>query len=281
MLSVHGRRADGFHELTSLVAPLEFGDELEVRINEFASDTLVSEGSNVPMDDSNLVLQAARAFRRESGCGETFDFRLSKRIPVGAGLGGGSSDAVAALKGIDVLLGTKMSPGRLRDIAASLGSDCPFFVDAAPALMRGRGELVEPVDRAMASRLAGQRLVLFRPDFAVDTGWAYKQLAASPERYEAKALTDSRLRMHKEGGDLGDLMHNGFEEVVGRKFLAIPCLLDILRGRAYRSMMSGSGSACFALVDNSGQAAEIKQVCLNCWGESMFWVETSLSGQKM
>lgn len=281
MLSVHGGRSDGFHELTSVVAALEFADELELRINGLHSDSLVSDGQTVPLDDSNLVLQAARLFRRQTGRDDYFDFSLSKRIPVGAGLGGGSSDAVAALKGMDELSGTELGHAQLREIAAILGSDCAFFVDAAPALMRGRGELIEPLSPAISSRLAGQRLVLFRPDFGIDTGWAYRQLAASPERYEDKILAENHLHALDAGGGLGGLLHNVFEPIVGRKFLAIPCLLEILRGCGYPCLMSGSGSACFALVDDERQVAEIKQACFKCWGESTFWVETSLSGQKM
>jgi len=270
MLSVHGRRADGFHDLTSLVVPLKFGDELALKINGSRSDALVGDGEAVPLDESNLVLQAARLFRRESGRSETFDFRLNKRIPVGAGLGGGSSDAVAALKGMDALLGTGMSPVKLRELAAALGSDCPFFVDPAPALMRGRGEQVEPVAPTIASRLVGRRLVLFRPDFAINTAWAYGQLALLPELYESEASAGARLRAFEAGGGFDGLLHNVFEEIVGKKFMAIPCLLDIFRDNGYNCVMSGSGSACFALVENSGQAAEMHRSCLNCWGESTF-----------
>jgi 4-diphosphocytidyl-2-C-methyl-D-erythritol kinase len=281
MLSVHGRRGDGFHELTSLVAALEFGDELDLRINDRQCDRLECDGQSVPLDDSNLVLQAAELFRRESGLQQCFDFRLKKRIPVGAGLGGGSSDAVAALKGMNALLDAELESERLRELASSLGSDCPFFVDATPALMRGRGERIEPLAEMTASRLAGQRLVLFRPDFPVDTAWAYRQLASKSESYESKASGERRLKALHGGGDLGDLLHNVFEDVVGRKYVAIPCLLEILREKGYRAMMSGSGSACFALVDESAQDKAIKEICFDCWGESTFWVETSLAEQKM
>ena len=281
MLSVQGRRADGFHDLTSLVAPLEFGDELELRLSGGPSDSLVVEGQSVPLDGSNLVLKAAQAFREKTGRAETFDFRLKKRIPAGAGLGGGSSDAVAALKGMDALLGTGLGPAALREVAADLGSDCPFFVDAAPTFMRGRGERLERVDEAVSERLAGQRLLLFRPGFGVETAWAYRRLAAHPEGYEPASLAEAHLRAFRDGGELSAVMRNGFEAVVGRKFLAIPCLLAILQDRGFRCMMSGSGSACFALVEDDAQVAEMTRIVLNCWGESTFWVETSLLGQKM
>lgn len=147
--------------------------------------------------------------------------------------------------------------------------------------MRGRGESVEPVAPSLSSRLAGQRLVLFRPDFGVDTAWAYARLAASPQDYEPEDLAHERLHALHHGGRLEEVLKNGFEASVGRKFLAIPCLLERLRRRGYACMMSGSGSACFALVDNEGQAAEISAICRKCWGGGIFWVETSLIEGKM
>ncbi|WP_233246180.1 4-(cytidine 5'-diphospho)-2-C-methyl-D-erythritol kinase [Coraliomargarita sinensis] len=281
MLSVHGRRPDGFHELTSLVAALEFGDELEIRRNGREQDTLLSEGEDVPQDDTNLVLQAARLFRRECAHEQYFDFRLNKQIPVGAGLGGGSSDAVAALKGMNALLETGFSREKIREMASTLGSDCPFFVDATPSLMRGRGEVLEPIDPYLFNRLAGQRLVLFRPDFGINTAWAYGRLASMPELYEGHAIAETRLREFSRRGNWDDMLANVFEEIVGEKFLAIPSLLEILGKRGYKCMMSGSGSACFALVDGKEQALEIKEVCQECWGPNIFWVETSLTEQKM
>lgn len=277
MLSVHGRREDGFHELTSMIVALGFGDELELRVNGMKADTLVSDGAQVPVDETNLVLRAARLFRECSGRRECFDFRLRKRIPVGAGLGGGSSDAVAALKGMDALLQTRMGGEKLRELASLLGSDCAFFVDAAPAVMTGRGEQLEALDPQAAARLSGQRVVLFRPSFAVDTGWAYGRLAARPRSYEAKALAEARLAAFSAGGCWKDLLLNVFEEIVGEKFLALPCLLEKLRAQGFLCMMSGSGSACFALVASDEEAAALSATCRHAWGEDIFWVETSFT----
>lgn len=281
MLSVHGRREDDFHELTSMVAALGFGDELDLRVNGLEADTLVSDGAEVPLDGSNLVLRAARLFRERSGRSECFDFRLMKRIPVGAGLGGGSSDAVSALKGMDALLQTRMGGETLRELASSLGSDCPFFVDAAPAVMTGRGELLEAVDPAVSARLTGQRVVIFRPGFAVDTGWAYARLAVQPEFYEENTLAEARLSAFSAGGSWGDLLQNVFEAIVGQKFLALPCLLGKLRAQGVLCMMSGSGSACFALVASDEEAAALSETCRKAWGEDIFWVETSFAERKI
>jgi len=277
MLSVHGRREDGFHELTSVIMALDFGDELELRLNRETTDTLVCDNSALPLGASNLVLQAARHFREATGRTESFDFSLKKRTPVGAGLGGGSSDGVAALKGMDRLLGTNFGGHQLRELAASLGSDCPFFVDAAPAVMTGRGESIEPLPNTVTDKISGQRLVLFRPDFGINTAWAYGKLAAMPEPYEPKAMAAARLSVFYGNGGLDELLFNSFEQAIGQKFLAIRCLLEILRSKGYRCLMSGSGSACFAIVDGDDEAADIKATCQESWGPNIFWVETSLA----
>lgn len=281
MLSVHGRREDGFHELTSVIAAVDFGDELAIRLNDEAIDSLVCDHPALPLDASNLVLQAARRFREATGLTESFDFCLKKRTPVGAGLGGGSSDGVAALKGMDRLLGTKLGGDRLRALAATLGSDCPFFVDAAPAVMTGRGEHIEPLPGTAAAKISGQRLVLFRPDFGINTAWAYGELAAMAEPYERKDAAEARLSAFFGNGTLDGLLFNSFEQAIGQKYLAISSLLEILRSKGCRCLMSGSGSACFAIVKSDEEAADLKAICQDSWGTRIFWVETSLSEKNM
>ncbi|MGB1127902.1 MAG: 4-(cytidine 5'-diphospho)-2-C-methyl-D-erythritol kinase [Opitutales bacterium] len=277
MLSVHGRREDGFHELTSLVVALDFGDCLEARISENPEDGLTADGVEVPLDRSNLILQAAERYRAAAGCKHSFEFNLKKRIPVGAGLGGGSSDAVAAIKLMHALSGHTIDHSALLSLAADLGSDCPFFVEQAPALMRGRGEVLEPLDDALAEGLKGQSLLLFRPNFGIETAWAYEQLAARPELYyEAEERAVDRIDDFRSSGDFKGLLHNVFEQAVGRKYLAIPTLLEGLRAKGYNCLMSGSGSCCFALLDGGMNRSEIIEISRKCWGDSIFWVETSI-----
>jgi 4-diphosphocytidyl-2-C-methyl-D-erythritol kinase len=277
-LSVHGRRPDGFHALTSLIVGVDFGDSLEIREIDASCDRLICEDSALPKDDSNLVLKAARLFRQRVGEERHFEFRLIKRIPVGAGLGGGSSDVVAALKGLDALTGRPLGREGLLKLAAELGSDCPFFVDARPALMRGRGEVLELLDEALAARLRGRRLVLFRPPFGVDTRWAYTQLAKAPDQnYTPEARALKSFADFQRGVPIDVLLSNSFEAVVGRKYIALPALLETLRQAGCRCLMSGSGSCCFALPQTDRDVGEIEMICRNCWGEGIFWVETSIS----
>jgi 4-diphosphocytidyl-2-C-methyl-D-erythritol kinase len=285
MLSVHGRRADGFHALTSLVVALDFGDILSVKLSR-SGDVLRCSDPAVPLGPDNLILKAAAAFRTHLiGSGQaqlgqdfTFEFDLDKHIPMAAGLGGGSGNAVVALRGINQLLGKPLTDAALFKIAAGLGSDCPFFIEARPVLMRGRGEIIEPLDTAVVARLKGARLVLFRPSFGVDTAGAYGRLAGgAPGSYEAEPHALARLERFCAGGALSELLFNSFEGPVGAKYLAISVLLEDLRAAGVDCLMSGSGSCCFALLHESGPCAEqIGQMVRNAWGDTVFWVETSI-----
>lgn len=277
MLSVHGPRPDGYHALTSVVAPLTFGDRLEAGLASSAPDRLACDVAEVPTGGSNLILRAADRFRRASGLPLSFDFKLEKRIPVGAGLGGGSSNAAAALKLMNELAGYPLDRRVLLDLAAELGSDCPFFIDAKGARMAGRGERVEVLPEAALERLRGQRIALFRPPFGISTAWAYanfRELGAGA--FEDEAAADSRLHDYLAGGPLRDLLFNSFEPCVGRKYLAIPCLLEALRAAGHDCLMSGSGSCCFALVDCDRELTVLKRACEDAWGRDVFFVESWL-----
>ena len=202
MLSVHPRRADGFHELTSLIVPLDFGDTLHVGLRD-ACDQLTCSDPAVPIGAQNLVLRAAVCFRERLGRAVYFEFHLDKRIPMGAGLGGGSGNAVVALKGMNSLLGDPLPLIVLYELAAQLGSDCPFFVEQQPAIMRGRGERLEALPEAVAARLRGQGILLFQPEFPVATGWAYAQLVeGAPDSYKRRKLRMNVLMLIRTGRSL-------------------------------------------------------------------------------
>ena len=154
-LAVTGRRGDGFHELVSVVAPISVGDTLEVTAAE-AGFSLSCDDPDLPTDGSNLVMKAAEMFRRKSGWKGGAEFRLQKRVPSGAGLGGGSSDAMGALRALNRLSGELLDPAALQEVAAEIGSDCPLFLHDGPVVMRGRGELIELND-GIAATLRGRR----------------------------------------------------------------------------------------------------------------------------
>lgn len=278
MLSVQGPRSDGFHALTSVMAALSFGDRLEVSLGAGSADTLHCDDAEVPTGDDNLIVRAAQLFRRESGIREYFAFDLEKRIPMGAGLGGGSANAAVALNAMNELAGAPFAREKLLEMAAVLGSDCPFFIGAQSARVSGRGDVIEPLPDSVRQRLAGQRIALFRPPFGVPTVWAYGRLrAGAPGSYESAGVAEGRMERFLAGGPLRDLLFNSFEAPVGAKYLAIPCLLEELRALGYACLMSGSGSCCFALLEDGTDLALLKERCEHAWGIDAFFIESCLA----
>lgn len=277
-LAVTGRRADGYHELVSVVAPLTFGDELAAETGGERPETgtqfsLACDDPQVPVDGSNLVLKAAEAFAVATGWRTAVSFRLTKRIPVGAGLGGGSSNAIAALRALNQLTGAGLGHDALLALAAGLGSDCPLFLAGGPVVMRGRGEQVEALPAGAARRLHDRSVLLFKPGFGVSTEWDYERMAAgAPGSYLPAAEAGRRLAAWIAGeADTAELLFNNLETVVFRKYLALPVLLDRLRTRfGLAPRMSGSGSACFALLPAGAPVAEISAAIVDAWGPVSF-----------
>lgn len=286
-LAVTGRRADGFHDLVSLAAPLEFGDELEAWAEEPASGgdgaagrfRLECAAAEVPLDGTNLILRAARLFAETTGWAGGARFRLTKRIPVGAGLGGGSSNAVAALRALQELSGRRAEAAQLAAMAAALGSDCALFLRGAPVVMRGRGERVETLPAAAAARLCGRRVLVFKPGFGIGTPWAYARMVARGGDYVAAGAAEQRLAAWLQSdAPAEEILFNNMEPVAFEKYVALPVLLAGLRrefGLAPR--MSGSGSACFVLLGDGEDAAPVAARIRSAWGDAATVVETRLA----
>lgn len=281
-LAVTGRRPDGFHNLVSLVVTLDFGDTL--RVEPAARMELVCDDPSVPADGTNLVLKAAEAFVKSTGWKGGARFTLEKRVPAGAGLGGGSSDAAAALLALNRMAGEAfaLNETRLAEVAASVGSDCPLFLAGGPLVMRGRGERLEALPTLAVGRLAGRRVLVFKPGFGIATPWAYGRLAAgAPGSYLAADEAEARLRVWIDdaGAPAERLLFNSMEPPAFRKFPALPLLLEELRGEfGFAVGMSGSGSACFALLPEGADAAPAMGRVRLEWGGSAFVREARIAG---
>ncbi len=289
-LAITGRRADGFHDLVSVVAPLAFGDELTAEDGERRTEdggprtegagrfTLACDAADVPLDETNLVLRAAQLFATTTGWSGAAHFRLTKRIPMGAGLGGGSSNAVAAMRALNQLAGGRASEAQLEAMAAQLGSDCVLFLRDAPVVMRGRGEQVESLAAAAATRVRGRRVLVFKPSFGIATPWAYGRMIARGGDYLPAADAEARLAAWiASDAPAEELLFNNMEPAAFEKFVALPVLLQKLREEFGLSpRMSGSGSACFALLRDDQPAAPIITRIRAAWGESACVFETRL-----
>ena len=261
-LAITGRRADGFHELVSVVAPVDWSDELTVSLTDSAEISFECDDPRVPLGSENLVVRAVQAYRNATGWSRGVHLNLSKRLPMGAGLGGGSSDAAMALRAVDALAGKLVGEHRLRELAVDVGSDCPFFLLGGAGVMRGRGESLQALPDSVVSRLRGTRLLLFKPAFGVNTAWAYGRMAgAAPSMYTAPADAERRLAAwcHDDASDLEAFCFNGMEPAVFSKYVAMPTLFKLLENQyGKHPRMSGSGSACFVILktDDDSHALE-------------------------
>jgi 4-diphosphocytidyl-2-C-methyl-D-erythritol kinase len=279
-LAITGRRDDGFHNLVSVVTPVEFGDTLTVEPGE-SEFTLACDEPALDTGDTNLIIQAAWAFRRETGWTGGARFLLNKRIPMGAGLGGGSSNATMALIGLNRLAGEPLSREALGVLAAQLGSDCALFLQAGPVVMRGRGETVQPLPPQAADRISGRRVLIFKPAFGINTAWAYRRLAtASPSLYLAAPEAEIKLAdwIEHASAPAEELLFNNMEPPAFEKYLLLPVVLERLRevyGLAPR--MSGSGSACYALLPEGAPVDAIQCTIVDLMGRDVFLAETRLA----
>jgi 4-diphosphocytidyl-2-C-methyl-D-erythritol kinase len=279
-LAVTGRRTDGFHDLLSVAAPLTWGDSLEVEAAD-SGFALACDHPEVPGGDDNLVLKAARAFAAATGWTGGARFTLRKRIPFGAGLGGASSNATAALRALNALAGEPLDAGGLARVASSVGSDCALFLPAVPVIMRGRGELVQALPKEPYSRIRGMRVLVFKPGFMVPTPWAYARLVEeAPRGYVRPRAAEAQLSAWTEtpGAPAEGLLFNSMERAVFSKYPALPVMLEHLANRfGIYGRMSGSGSACFALLHEAMEAPPIESAIREAWGPSTFVVESRIA----
>lgn len=238
-------REDGFHNVDILMAPIDLYDQLD--FHNSRTTTLLCDTPGVPTDESNLVFKAIREFEKAYGRKAKQRITLTKRIPHGAGLGGGSSDAAITLQAVNEILGTNYDQAELSAMAAALGSDVPYFLTPTICRCTVRGEIVTPVPE-----LAGwsSPFVLLKPAFAVSTPSAYKGLTCS-----------RRLKGISYGPQKVDniTLVNDLERPVFAKFPILAhmkhWLLEQPGTRA--ALMSGSGSTIFALTETPEQAKEI------------------------
>lgn len=275
-LAITGRRADGFHELVSLVAPVALADTLALEVGRPLA--LTCDDPALPSDGTNLVLKAAAAYARRRPSAPTGHFHLGKKVPHGAGLGGGSADAAAALRLLDRASGDPLGPEALEALAAEVGSDCPFFVRGQAAVMRGRGERLELLPAAARAALAGRKVVIAKPPFGVPTPEAYGLLVKA-RSYRPAAQAEAELaawfaRPEADPVRLG----NDLAAPVFAKYVALPAgLASFRRVTGVEWHMTGSGSACFAWVKDGFDQAGLRADAVRVWGAGAWVAETVIS----
>jgi 4-diphosphocytidyl-2-C-methyl-D-erythritol kinase len=250
-LRVTGRRPDGFHELVSLMCPVALYDTLTLTPSKQGLHVICGH-SDVPEDESNLAARAARLFidaafpdahRPASG----LTIHLDKTIPVGAGLGGGSSDAAAVLTALNRHCGYPLSTPALMELGVRLGADVPFFILGGAALATGIGDRLEPL-----SHLSPWTAMLVYPNVAVSTAWVYKNLNLRLTKDEKKLR---KFHFKDRFFNVDEHMVNDLEPVTIKAFPVIEEIKRLLLAHgAAGAMMSGSGSTVFGLFETHGRA---------------------------
>jgi 4-diphosphocytidyl-2-C-methyl-D-erythritol kinase len=266
-LRILGKRPDGFHELETLMVQIGLADEIEIAHGAGGEITFLCNDPELPLGADNLCVKAAVAFREATGLDHGISITLLKKVPHGAGLGGGSSDAAAVLRGLNELFDHPLVEEELHQIASSLGSDIPFFLGHGPAMCRGKGEILEPVP-ALPSR----RLLLIKPPFPVPTAWAYKRYA----EMQAEGSTGQEEEVQHLGGLV---ITNDLERPVFEKYLLLPVMKTWLRQQSgvEFAFMTGSGSTMVAIIKPDAMPEEIKalkQGIASEFGETMWICET-------
>ncbi len=260
ILNILGKRQDGFHELETVMQPIPICDTL---ILEEGGEGVELTCSNPGLlcDASNLVYRAAEAFYAEAGLSASIRIHLEKRIPLAAGLGGGSGNAATTLLGLNQLHGFPLSLERIDGIARSLGSDVPFFLRGTPSLGTGRGEVITPLVPFAA--LADTWIFLVRPGFGVSTPWAYQNLARFPQALAGRPGRALELIEALQTGGLSSaapLFYNALEAPVLHKYPILSVYQDFLRSHgAVVTLMSGSGSTTFAIMPSEASARGLLQ----------------------
>lgn len=246
-LRVVGRRADGYHLLDTIIVPVSLYDEIDMRRIRAApghpAGDLIQISCDhplVPQGRENIVHRAAELIMRKTRKRQPISIHIKKNIPVGAGLGGGSSDAAAALVGLNRLLQLRLSLARIEKLALALGADVPFFVRARPARARGIGERLRPL-RCLPRFWS----VIVYPGFPVSTEWVYRGFR---QKLTKPLVNTSITTSLKSVGELINRLENDLEAVTLKRYPEIGVFKQkLLREGAPGVLMSGSGSSVFGI----------------------------------
>jgi 4-diphosphocytidyl-2-C-methyl-D-erythritol kinase len=271
LLNILSKRPDGFHELETVMQPVNFCDELSFERGGNGIQLLCSD-KTLPTDSRNLVFRAAENFLAAAKISDSVKIHLEKKIPLAAGLGGGSGNAATTLLALNELFGQPLSLAKLHELAAALGSDIPFFLYSKPALATGRGEKVESLENFPALR--DKVFLLIHPGFGISTPWAYQNLARFPAALNGQKSRAQKLISLLRTADLkmaAREFYNSLEAPALEKFLILGLFQEFLRANgALAALMSGSGSTTFAICETVSSAESLlekfkSKFGSNCW----------------
>ena len=251
-LDVTGRRPNGYHDIRTIMQSVDLHDVLDIEKNEGDSIILTCDNNTLPTDDSNLIIRAAKALMEAAGHTDGLNIHLSKNIPMAAGLAGGSTDAAAALVGINSLCDYGLSMEELQKIGAGIGADIPFCIQGGTCLAEGIGEILTSIDP-----VPDCSIVLVKPPFDVSTKYVYEHLDALDYKDQDHPDTDSMIRYIGSGdieaiaGGLGNIL----ESVTVTGYPEIDKIKRSLKGLGGSGvLMSGSGPTVYSIFTDRAKA---------------------------
>ncbi len=249
-LDVLGKRDDGYHLVRMIMQNVDIYDTLTFKDTDDGRITLKANDENIPVDDSNLICKVAKQLQETYSVTKGAQIELVKRIPVAAGMAGGSTDGAAAYKALNELWDLKLSDEELCKLAVKLGADIPYCIVGGTALSEGIGELLTPINSK-----ADYYLVVAKPDIMVSTGWVYTELDSTEI---ARHPDIDAVKRALEEGDVNGMchnIHNVLEPVTTAKYEVIKQIEQILEDNgAVKAFMTGSGPTVFAVFDDEKKA---------------------------
>jgi len=268
LLKITRQRTDGYHELVSIVVPVDLYDRLKISKLEKGLE-VYWRGREQPKGKNNLVNRAAASFFEKTGIRKGATITVMKKIPVASGLGGGSSDAAATLKGLNQLWGNPLSSGDIEELALPLGADVPFFLLQRPSIARGIGEILQPIK--------GFPLfwyVIVSPNLAVSTAWAYKRVRLKLTNKDIQGKIKS---LEKAISSIPDILSNDLESVTLGKYPFLCSIkASLIKLGAIGALMTGSGPSLFGLFDSAQKAREAGRILARQWREGDVFVVKGL-----
>jgi 4-diphosphocytidyl-2-C-methyl-D-erythritol kinase len=273
-LAITGRRSDDFHQIQSVISKIDLSDYVTLEKTDLLDEvTCICMGNDSLSGEQNLACTAVRQWRQVTGDRTGVKVTIQKNIPIMAGLGGGSSDAVSALLGLNSLNGNPLCDSELGNIAQKLGSDCAFFLTNGLAHVTGRGEDVHNFENKVNVSLNRQRIFIFQPPIGFSTSLLYERFSKK-SLYSEVSWAENRIRNWSKGEiSTIQFLHNDFESVILNKYLFLSPLFKVMKnvhGLSFR--VSGSGSCCFCFAENDTDKESVEQLIKESLGdEAGFW----------
>jgi len=281
-LEITGDRSDGYHDLVMVLQSINLSDRLDIRTTGSDQIYIRCNHSEVPTDQTNLAYKAAKLLQNLYPDFGGVEITITKNIPIGAGLAGGSTDAAAVLVGIDRLWNLGLTQSELRELAAQLGSDIPFCISGGTVLAVGRGELLSPLPA-----LENLALVICKPrKLGISTVWAYQTFRSQnllatkdSQSNSSQMLAAIASRDESSHRQIARLLYNDLERVVLPAYPEISSLKNHLQAQECLGvLMSGSGSTVFAITQNFASAQRIADSISESIEDIDVWVTTSSIG---